>query len=289
MSLESAEQKKVFEFLSSKYTSQESFTKSEMEQFVGWDSKKDTFKTYMSKQFKQLLIKSGDSYVVSPVFRSYSSWPNFRASVLTQKRKLRRDYQISCYQNVVIFEFFMPLRNEEHLREALDSLFFKDSIKFRLKAIKNNELVAEFPREGKEESEHHVERICSWLSNKFVGYSIHHVNGRFRVGDLRTKADVYEKAMKGGDPYLVDETTAVVRFVIPCGENSTPAIHHDSREDTQGGLPAKSALEKEAKLIRWFFDTLFVNSILEVVKVEDEIWLLESGMHSQLHIWKARD
>ena len=81
MSLESAEQKKVFEFLGLKYNSQESFTKTEMEQFVGWNSKRDTFRTYMSKQFKQLLIGSGDCYKVSPVFRRYSTWARFRGGV----------------------------------------------------------------------------------------------------------------------------------------------------------------------------------------------------------------
>jgi len=183
----------------------------------------------------------------------------------------------------------MPLRNEEHLREALDSLFYKDSIKFRLKVVKNSDLVAEFPRKDKEEPEHHVERICNWLSNKFVGYSIHHVNGRFRVGTLGTKAEVYEQAATGGGPYLVDETTAVVRFVIPCGDSSSTSFRADSRENESTAVPIKGDLEKEAELIRWFFNTLFVNSILEVVNGEDEIWLLESGLHSQLHIWKAKD
>lgn len=47
--------------------------------------------------------------------------------------------------------------------------------------------------------------------------------------------------------------------------------------------------EQEANLIRWFFRQLFVQSILEVVNAEDEIWLLETGMRDRLHIWRAKD
>ncbi len=42
-------------------------------------------------------------------------------------------------------------------------------------------------------------------------------------------------------------------------------------------------------MIRWFFNELFVQSILEVVNGEDEIWLLESGIQNQLHIYKVED
>ena len=42
----------------------------------------------------------------------------------------------------------------------------------------------------------------------------------------------------------------------------------------------------EADAVRWFFYLLFVQSIVQVVNGEDEIWMVESGMKSKLHIWR---
>jgi hypothetical protein len=179
----------------------------------------------------------------------------------------------------------MPLRNEEYLREALDMLFYKDSIKFRLKAVKLERLAQMFPKKENEDAEGHLERLCKWLSKKFVGYSVHHVNGRFRISRLKTRAEAFDSCRKNTEPYLADETTAVVKFVIPCGKAS------DTRGALSDGLVTEASKKdvEEAKRIRWFFNTLFVNSILEVVNAEDEIWLLESGMYNQLHTWKAKE
>jgi len=101
---------------------------------------------------------------------------------------------------------------------------------------------------------------------KFGGYSILHVSGRFRAAQLMTQVEG-----KKAERYLVDETTAVVRFIVPCREEG-------------GWTPAQVA-----DLVRWSFDNLFVSSILEVVNAEDEIWLVESGMKNRLHIWRAEE
>ena len=45
----------------------------------------------------------------------------------------------------------------------------------------------------------------------------------------------------------------------------------------------------EAARIRWFFYILFVQSIVEIVNGEDEIWLLESGFKNKLHIWRVHN
>jgi hypothetical protein len=39
--------------------------------------------------------------------------------------------------------------------------------------------------------------------------------------------------------------------------------------------------------LRWAFGVLFVQSIVQVVNGEAEIWMVESGMRSRLHIWKV--
>ena len=283
------EQEKAFKFLLEKFNSQELFTLEEFANAAGWEVSSSTFKTYFSKQFEGLLIRSGNLYGVSQLFLKYNEWRKFRDSVVTQKRILRREYTASSYENVIMFELFMPLTNEASLRMALDALFFKDSIKFRLKAITQSNLVAAFPKKEAEEEEPYFKRIFDWVSEKFVGYSIGHVAGRFRTSDLRTRKEVYEAAAASSSQlYLVDETTAIVRFIIPCGGD---VKNHFLSENKPAQLPLDkvSKLEAEATMIRWFFNTLFVSSILELVNGEDQIWLLESGMHNQLHVWKVKD
>jgi hypothetical protein len=282
------EQEKAFKFLQEKFNSQQLFTLEQFAKAAGWDVKGSTFTTYFSKQFEGLLIKSGNLYGVSQLFLKYNEWRKFRDNVVTQKRIHRRDYAASSYENVIMFEFFMPLTNEASLRMALDALFFKDSIKFRLKTVSQSDLVAIFPKKENEEEEDYFNRIFDWISEKFVGYSIGHVAGRFRACDLKAKKEVYEQAAAlNSQLYLVDETTAIVRFIIPCGGD---VKNHFLSENKPAQLPLDKAskLETEATTIRWFFNTLFVSSILELVNGEDQIWLLESGMHNQLHVWKVK-
>lgn len=284
-----SEQEKAFQFLLGKFNSQELFTLKQFADAAGWDVKGSTFKTYFSKQFEGLLIKSGDLYGVSQLFLKYNQWRKFRDSVVTQKRILRRDYTPFSYENVIMFEFFMPLTNEGSLRMALDALFFKDSIRFRLKAVPQNNLVASFPKKEAEKEEAYFQRIFDWISEKFVGYSIGHVAGRFRACDLMSRKEVYEAAAASNSQlYLVDETTAIVRFIIPCGGDVKNHFLSDNKT-AQLAFDKVSKLEAEATMIRWFFNTLFVSSILELVNGEDQIWLLESGMHNQLHVWKLQD
>ncbi|GAH66378.1 unnamed protein product, partial [marine sediment metagenome] len=224
-----------------------------------------------------------DQYRVSLAFRRFATWQSFRDNVVTQKRILTRTYGRACYPNVLMFDFFMPLRNEEYLRTALDALFYKDTIKFRLKTIPQSHLEKHFTPKN-EGQELHLERICDWIGERFVGYSISHVSGRFRVRELCTKQQVLDAAAKHSERYLVDETTAIVRFIFPC-----KGAQEATKDCAAGNLEVMDAFEKEADLIRWVFEKLFVQSVLEVVNGEDEIWLLESGMRSQLHIFQAAD
>lgn len=290
MKADYGEQEKAFKFLLEKFNNQELFTLEQFANSAGWDVSSSTFKTYFSKQFEGLLIKSGNLSGVSQLFLKYNEWRKFRDSVVTQKRILRRDYSPSTYKNVIMFEFFMPLTNEGSLRMALDALFYKDSINFRLKAVPQTNLLAVFPKvEAVEEEEAYFKRIFDWLSETFVGYSIGHVAGRFRASDLKTRKEVYEAAAaSNAQQYLVDETTAIVRFIIPCGGDIKNHFLSESKP-AQLPLDQASKLEAEATMIRWFFNTLFVTSILELVNGEDQIWLLESGMHNQLHVWRVRD
>lgn len=275
-------QRAAFEFLREKYATQELFTLKQFQLAAGFTD--DSIGTYVSKQFRDLLVEvSPNTYRVSLAFRQYSSWPKFRDNVVTQNRILTHEYDVSSYENVVMFEFFMPLRNEEALRVALDGLFYKDSIKLRLGTINEPNLKRQFPKQSHETDDDYYEGICNWLAERFVGYSISHVSGRFRVSPLKTKLEALQGEAKTLGGYLVDETTAAVRFIFPCkGKPPVPTALPLS-----GGF--EEALREEASSIRWFFNQLFVQSILEVVNGEDEIWLLESGMQNQLHIYKVKD
>jgi len=276
-------QRRVFKFLLEKYNTQELFTKDGLSKSAGWDPKKQTFRTYWSKQFRPLLIEVGDKYRVSQVFKRYGTWEKFRDNILTQNRALPSGYQPSGYEDVAVFEFFMPLRNEEYLRAALDSLFYRDFIMSKLKSFGIEKLAGNFPKKESEDEHAYFDRLCDYISEKFIGYSINHVSGRYRAAKLKTKREAFESACNG-EPYLVDETTAIVRFIIPCGKPIENLFFRELAGDSFTGQTRE--LNKELKQLRWFFYHLFVESIVEVVNGEDEIWLLESGVCNQLHIWR---
>ena len=181
----------------------------------------------------------------------------------------------------------MPLANEGHLRTALDALFYKDTISSKLKSIGLSEVEKHFERETKDTDDTYLDRACKWVSDKFGGYSIHHVNGRFRAASLLTLAEAAD-AQKDGDRYLIDETTAVVRFIFPCGEPGESEIQLLWGFDTDEAGNSPDAI-KEYENTRWFLHALFVESILQVVNGEDEIWMLESGMRNSLHRWVIED
>jgi hypothetical protein len=170
-------------------------------------------------------------------------------------------YKRLAFDEVIVYEFFMPLTNEPQLRSALDALFYKDTIVAKLRAIGVPRLQQHFAVRDNEDPEAYLERLCAWIDDHFVGYSIYHVDGRFRGHRLVAQEDV-AGISKQGERYLLDETTAVTRFIFPCDDNA------------------------EAELVRFFVDTLFAERIVELTKAEDEIWMVESGMKNRVHIWR---
>jgi len=279
-------QRKAYEFLLNKFKTQELFSKEEFQAATGWCN--SSFRTYFTKQFKNLLIyKSKEQkYRVSESFRRFITWENFQ-DLVTQNRKVASDYKVLTFDNVIIFEFFMPLTNESFLRNTLDALFYKDSVLSRLKTMDQKTLEQFFLKNNGESTEEYYDRICDWISQKFGGYSISHVNGRFMADNLKTYKQVYD-IMNNGGKYLVDETTAIVRFIFPCGEPTDKGtISSDNYFESLALLSNSDKAEKEAEKIRLLFFTLFVQSIVMIVNGEDEIWMLESGMKNRLHIWRV--
>jgi hypothetical protein len=228
---------------------------------------------------------AGSRFRMSEAFRRFASWDRFQKHV-TQVRSVSSDYSTLTFDNVIIYEFFMPLTNEEQLRTSLDALFFRDTILARLKALGVQKLSQQFPRNPKEPTDAYFDRALVWISNTFGGYSISHVSGRFKAGGIMTIAQSAQVQEDGGR-YLIDETTAIARFVFPVGTpaKQTPPLTSDHFFDAFVQHPASSpATEAEATRIRWFFGVLFVQSIVQVINGEAEIWMLESGEAPPPHL-----
>lgn len=89
--------------------------------------------------------------------------------------------------------------------------------------------------------------------------------------------------------YLIDETTAIVRFIIRC---STPAQYFGSDinsiiEAVNGSTTkVRDASSAEVDLIRGLFFLLFVESVVCTVEGEEEIWLVERSPTPRLFVWE---
>lgn len=236
------------------------FTKEDLRQATGWAP--SALETYWSKQFRGIIEEISDGrYRVRERFRLYLDWRKFR-NLVTQVKTVPPSYAPTTFDEVVVYEFYMPLTHESALRVTLDSLFYKDAILPRLRRIGVDELKMLFQWLTTDDEASFLERVCQFVEGKFGGYSIYHVDGRFRAGKLSTQDQANEINKTGR--YLVDETTAVTRFIFPCKSD-------------------------EPNKVRFLFKELFINAITEQVSGEDEIWVVESGVRNQVSIWKPRD
>jgi len=280
--------RRAYIFLKNHSRSPDAFSKDEFKEFINYPNP-GNFDTYFSKKLKHFLEESPNEsgmFLVSRIFKKYSKWEKFRA-FYSQSTKVKVNYIEEYYRYIMIFEFFMPLTSETDLRSSLDELFYKDPVKLALTKIPNNELNNAFTKEIDETEDQYIEKVCDWISERFGGYSIGTVRGRFKLDDLKTFAEVALIRSRGLD-YLIDETTAIVRFIFYAG---SPIINRDLFEieqfnENQEELEIPVGVQQEANQIRYIFKNLFVKSILELVDGEDEIWMLESGIRNRLYIWK---
>jgi hypothetical protein len=228
-----------------------------------------------------------------PVILCLSHLAQGEVVVDTRKKKSRSrnkkkgaDYSIFCHDHIVSFEFILPLTNEGQLRSALDALFYKDSVMNRLESIAITDLEKYFGNYKDENRGIFFENICDWISHKFTGYSISHVSGRYRAEDLCLLKDAHHFITNGGN-YLVDETTAVVKFIFPLGESHQLNDFSFESELEDSNINGSSDILKEYAKIRLLFFKLFVQNIIEVVSEEDEIWMMESGLRHRLYSWRV--
>ncbi len=231
--------------------------------FTGWA--KSTLDIYLSKKFKEFLVEvsppgtpqnNREFYVNRSILRVGADryYDSFR-----QKNWVYSKFKETEYQTVKIYDFFLPLTNENLLRQNLDELFYRDTLYKRFEAINLTDLEPIYPMNTEESGSDYFDRLTLLASDLFWGYSISHVSGRFRTENTflsRTDAAKVE-----GKSYLIDETTAIVRFIFPYEDGKHD--HHD-------------------KLDRLFI-LLFVKAITEATPDEDEILLLESFGNNVLH------
>ena len=189
-------------------------------------------------------------------------WSGFELHAARVPHVVRHDRPRTS--RVLIYDFLMPLTHEAPLRTTLDALFFRDTLVARLRSLRDDEFEEVFPRAPEQGDWDHLERVLDFIQERFVGYSITHVSGRSRFGPLLSRHQVSEFE-KQGVRYLMDETTAVTRFVFPYAD------------------------DRELGRIRYLFGALFVRSMLELVKGEEQIWMIESGPENLVHIWSGFD
>jgi len=267
-----------FDYLKNMAESQGQFSVEDLVQHSGWS--KSVAEIYLQKKFSGIVKKAGNKYQVD---RKILGVPYDRyATLFKQKQKLFVEYSEDKNPNVTIYEFFLPLTLEHVLKQALDELFYKDTVKNRLKLIGIEDVSKIFGRHLGDDDDKFLDYVCEFVGNKFVGYSISHVNGRFRAGDLLDKEEA-AKNEKDGQSYIIDETTAVARFIIP----------HDSVKTVDSIQPelhiGESCTLDESEQTEWLFRNLFVEAVLQATTDQDEIWVLESGKNQKLYRYKAID
>jgi len=178
----------------------------------------------------------------------------------------------------------MPLSREDRLREALDNLFYRDAIEHRILEIGIQKIrdALKLPADYSEDQIHQF--VFDFIENTIGGYSIYLVNGRYRADTLATRGEVVTRPFAYG-PYIVDETTAIVRFILPVETAAGKFEYGKILEPASTSIGPK----ERADIVSWLFLNFFAEAIIRVVQKEDEIWLLESGMRSAFYRWIRRD
>jgi hypothetical protein len=263
-------QRAVYEFLREGARSGATFKTRDLNDKMGWTGQ--TASTYRSKHFDAYLEKVAHGvYRVIPEFRRVT-WDEFQ-DLVTQVRRPFASYNRATYQAVVVYDFLMPLTREDKLRKALDELFYRDTLERRIMEVGLDVMARTIPRQLGDSDDEYMARIISFIDERIGGFSISHVSGRFRTGPIVSRPQSAELLVRD-EAYLIDETTAVVRFIIPCV--SSKLTHggdfdlNDPREDRS------EVIKLEVQRIRAVFFELFVEALVPTIRGEKLIWMLET-------------
>ena len=277
-------QKRAYEFLLSKVD--EHFELGELAEAADW--KPGSASTYISKHLKGLVERVNGGYRVRPEFRRLTL-DDYRR-LADQTRRRYQTYDRDEYASIVSYEFLLPLTREEELRSALDDLFYSDTILRLLREAGLDQFNEWFQRGIHETDNAYADRIIAYVKDLFGGYSISHVSGRFRSASLMSRSEA-AALLAANQRYLIDETTALVRFIAPIRASFLAIEPETGGQLLLGGLdgePAGPELDEddEVRLIRALFFSLFVEALIRDVSGEDQIWLIEeSPSGRRLHVW----
>lgn len=264
--------KKAYAFFAGAARTTAHFTRDDVAGAVGWS--RETVGDYFSKKLKRWVVshQRGKTYTVNPDFARLSE-DDFIKHMSQVARPT--GYVRSVYDDVVQYEFLLPLTKEDKLRDALDDLFYLDTLE-RLVREMLGHLSELLDRSDGETDVDYIARAAKLTSRLFGGYSISHVRGRFRASsDVLTRVQA-AGLLEQNQRYLIDETTAVVRFIIPFESSK---IEHGETFDLDTDRPAEATEEaaKTLHLIRGLFFGIFVEAVVKTVKGEELIWLLEDS------------
>jgi hypothetical protein len=270
-------QEAVYKFLREHARSGATFTTAEMGAAVGW--KGQTARTYISKQYADYLeVVGAGTFRVLPEFKR-TSFEEF-LDLVTQVRHVFAVYDRSTYEAVVVFDFLLPLTREDKLRKALDDLFFRDTLERRIHEAGLDVLARYIAREPDESDDKFVGRLIDFIDARIGGFSISHVSGRFRMGPILTREESGQRLAKD-QPYLIDETTAVVRFIIPCIGSRASHGADFGVDDHSWREEQRKAIAREVLQIRGLFFEIFVEGVVPTIRGEALIWMLETSPKGQ--------
>jgi hypothetical protein len=274
---------KAYQFLQERSRDQVEFGYDEIVVSTGWA--RGTASSYASKHWKDILDR-----VRSGRFRAKLDFQRITLErfllLSTQKKTIFSRYSRQRFEQHVHYEFLLPLSREGELRRALDELFYLDTVCHRLREIGLSKLTSWLNKEKDEAEDAFILRVAELIGDRFGGYSIGHVTGRFRKADLLTRADAARRLEQNHD-YLIDETTASVRFIVPVLESLREyeggfgSIHSERAEWSTPEI-------EEINLIHEMFFELFAEAAVRTVGGEDQIWLVEESLAGRYrYVWKA--
>ena len=277
-------QERAYLFFNERAADRNAFSVEDIADYCGWDV--STPKTYLTKKWKDFLSPAGSGrFTVKPEFvritkEQFLGRASQKNPIYTEHIRTKHDY-------VVIFEFYLALTGDDKLKESLDELLFADGLENRIREIGLEEIERLYPKDPGASDDSYITYLIEQAS-VFRGYSISHENGRFRTGELMPRSQAGALYASGGR-YLADETTAVVKFVIPCstGSDSFKDMYELSEDIHETCSFYPDDLEQEVRRIRGLFFILFVEAIVRNAESEDDIWLVESGVENRVYHWRV--
>jgi hypothetical protein len=263
----------AFEFLCARLADRSPFTKQELAVAAGFSA--DQLERCLQSDVRRYLLDlDAGRFLVSRRFKNVDCFETFSPLVTPEPTVI--EYTHETYEALISFELLLPLTQEDNLRTALDDLFYRDTVEDLVRDLHDSrQLESAIRRDVEESEESYIERAIQAVAELFGGYSIAHVNGRYRSGAIASYEDA-AKLIVDRTRYLTDETTAIVRFVAPL--KSTRRLHgvrFDLKE--QPGGVDRQLLTTEIESIRALFFGVFVNALVRTIRGERAVWLLEES------------